>query len=79
MMEAKPPVDGCPFAKEFFTTETKKQAETELNRLQADFESKGYQVKNVYKDIGRNDACPCGSGEKFKKCCIDKARHIIQS
>ncbi len=20
-------------------------------------------------DIGRNDACPCGSGKKFKKCC----------
>lgn len=22
--------------------------------------------------IGRNDKCPCGSGLKFKKCCIDK-------
>ncbi len=22
--------------------------------------------------VGRNDACPCGSGKKFKKCCIDK-------
>jgi len=20
----------------------------------------------------RNDPCPCGSGKKFKKCCIDK-------
>ena len=20
---------------------------------------------------GRNDPCPCGSGKKFKKCCID--------
>ena len=19
--------------------------------------------------VGRNDACPCGSGNKFKKCC----------
>jgi len=19
--------------------------------------------------IGRNDACPCGSGKKYKKCC----------
>lgn len=24
------------------------------------------------KKIGRNDLCPCGSGEKYKKCCIDK-------
>jgi hypothetical protein len=23
---------------------------------------------------GRNDPCPCGSGRKFKKCCIDKPR-----
>lgn len=23
--------------------------------------------------IGRNDACPCGSGKKFKKCCIAKS------
>lgn len=22
--------------------------------------------------IGRNDPCPCGSGRKFKKCCLDK-------
>jgi hypothetical protein len=23
---------------------------------------------------GRNDPCPCGSGKKFKKCCIGKVR-----
>jgi transposase-like protein len=22
--------------------------------------------------IGRNEACPCGSGKKFKRCCIDQ-------
>ena len=22
------------------------------------------------KKIGRNDPCPCGSGKKYKKCCI---------
>jgi hypothetical protein len=22
--------------------------------------------------VGRNDPCPCGSGKKFKACCIDK-------
>ena len=25
-------------------------------------------VRNENK-IGRNDACPCGSGKKYKKCC----------
>lgn len=24
------------------------------------------------KKIGRNDPCPCGSGKKFKKCCMGK-------
>lgn len=23
--------------------------------------------------IGRNDPCPCGSGKKYKKCCLGKA------
>lgn len=26
------------------------------------------QSLNPYKDVGRNDPCPCGSGKKFKKC-----------
>jgi SWIM/SEC-C metal-binding protein len=21
--------------------------------------------------VGRNDPCPCGSGKKYKKCCVD--------
>jgi hypothetical protein len=28
---------------------------------------------NPYKDVGRNDPCPCGSGKKFKKCCLGHA------
>ena len=24
------------------------------------------------KKIGRNDLCPCGSGKKYKLCCIHK-------
>ena len=22
--------------------------------------------------VGRNDPCPCGSGKKYKKCCLNK-------
>src|SRR5215217_6726175 len=25
-----------------------------------------------FKDVGRNDPCPCGSGKKFKKCCLGR-------
>ena len=27
-------------------------------------------VTNPFKGVGRNDACPCGSGKKYKKCCL---------
>lgn len=27
------------------------------------------QSVNPFKDIGRNDPCPCQSGKKFKQCC----------
>src|SRR5438874_1120241 len=32
--------------------------------------------------IGRNDPCPCGSGKKYKKCCLAKdeaAAHQLQA
>ncbi len=27
---------------------------------------------NSDKKIGRNDPCPCGSGKKYKNCCMNK-------
>ena len=24
------------------------------------------------KKVGRNDPCPCGSGKKYKHCCLPK-------
>jgi len=30
------------------------------------------EVKPTKNKIGRNDLCPCGSGKKYKKCCINK-------
>jgi Protein of unknown function (DUF1186)/SEC-C motif len=29
---------------------------------------------NPFRNVGRNDPCPCGSGKKFKKCCLDAHR-----
>jgi hypothetical protein len=26
------------------------------------------------KQVGRNDPCPCGSGKKFKKCCMNRGK-----
>jgi tetratricopeptide (TPR) repeat protein len=29
--------------------------------------------------IGRNDKCPCGSGKKYKKCCLGKETSAVES
>ncbi len=29
-------------------------------------------LERSFQKVGRNDPCLCGSGKKFKKCCVDK-------
>ena len=31
-------------------------------------------MKREY-NIGRNDECPCGSGKKYKKCCLSTGKY----
>ncbi len=35
-------------------------------------ERKPEPVRHTGKKIGRNDPCPCGSGKKYKTCCLRK-------
>ncbi len=37
-----------------------------------DDEAPAEPAENRFKDVGRNDPCPCGSGKKYKKCCLGK-------
>jgi uncharacterized protein len=30
-------------------------------------------IRDPFQGVGRNAPCPCGSGKKFKKCCLGKA------
>jgi hypothetical protein len=30
--------------------------------------------KELAEKLGRNDLCPCGSGKRFKKCCLKSSR-----
>jgi hypothetical protein len=30
--------------------------------------------KLLEEKLGRNDLCPCGSGKRFKKCCLKSGR-----
>ena len=49
------------------------------NKILTPFTFNGLEFQKIKKSIKeisrveRNDLCPCGSGKKFKKCCIDKA------
>lgn len=29
--------------------------------------------------IGRNDPCPCGSGKKYKHCCLNKPKNTVET
>jgi len=35
-------------------------------------DGKGVTVRREGKKVGRNDLCPCGSGKKYKRCCLEK-------
>lgn len=29
-------------------------------------------ARRAHRKVGRNEKCPCGSGRKFKNCCMEK-------
>ena len=33
--------------------------------------------KSEYKKVKRNSLCPCGSGKKYKKCCLGTVRELM--
>lgn len=37
--------------------------------------SKPKQQVREYKKVHRNDPCPCGSGKKYKHCCLDSGKY----
>jgi Protein of unknown function (DUF1186)/SEC-C motif len=52
----------------------KRHAERGTERRTPMWGSDQGQAINPFKNVGRNDPCPCGSGKKFKKCCLDAQR-----
>jgi len=45
------------------------------NKEQTAFENSGSVIpfKRDTPKVGRNKPCPCGSGKKYKKCCLNKS------
>ena len=44
----------------------------ELSISAPDKTVKKQPVRNAAAKVGPNDPCPCGSGKKYKKCCMQK-------
>lgn len=43
-----------------------------IQKVKKSLEAKILSNKNTRKKVGRNDLCPCGSGKKYKHCCLYK-------
>lgn len=51
-----------------FSPKAQRDAESQLALL--DRPVSPHSAINPFRKVGRNEACPCGSGRKFKKCCL---------
>jgi hypothetical protein len=38
----------------------------------------GQTMRRPVKKTGRNEPCPCGSGKKYKKCCLSKEHELLR-
>ena len=50
----------------------RKKVAKEITTGTPDKTVKAQPVRNKEKKVGPNDPCPCGSGKKYKKCCMQK-------
>ncbi len=62
--------DNLNFAQPDIIEKQKKDLQAKKDRIQANKNQQTKQEPIVKPDEpGRNDPCPCGSGEKYKRCC----------
>ncbi len=54
------------------TQEVKRQKVAKEVSTSGDGTVQKQPVRNKDKKVGPNDLCPCGSGKKYKKCCMQK-------
>jgi uncharacterized protein len=66
----------CPGLKRFFTHiqsyAAKLPSEQARPSLEQLMQPEQATVVRGGPAVGRNDPCPCGSGRKYKKCCLGK-------
>lgn len=45
-------------------------AELRITPCEKDEDGKLIPIRRTEEKIGRNEKCPCGSGKKYKHCCL---------
>ena len=52
-----------------FSDDYRADQERRLQETEAEL-AENEPYRNPFRGVGRNDPCPCGSGKKFKSCCL---------
>lgn len=69
------------YALELFDDETHKPGcyfkqrgnwETHYQLAEDIFMNENPMLSDVFSNVGRNEPCPCGSGKKYKTCCLNR-------
>ena len=50
----------------------------EAKRIAQELFKINHTPKKAYKFPNRNDPCPCGSGKKYKNCCMEIEQKIVE-
>ena len=65
-------VVGMIYKVQFVSKETEEEQPKRKISYGAVQKSAPVQVESKQIKVGRNDPCPCGSGKKYKKCCLPR-------
>ena len=62
-------------SKESMETAIQNNQMKQLEELAQAWKKAHTQKIREHKKIGRNDQCPCGSGKKYKNCCLKTGKY----
>ncbi len=60
-----------------FEQNSKKKAKPDYEKLIKNLSENTAPKPQKKRKIGRNDPCPCGSGKKYKNCCLNKPKEVM--
>lgn len=69
--------DNVRLRKEIIQADTEEKLNKRLSELHSQALNNPNVTRIVQSKIGRNDICPCGSGKKFKKCCLVTSAVVV--